>query len=195
MTGSFSLIRKVAQPLAALMALAWPFIIWLGVSYHALHWLLPLMALLLLLRLGLASKSHGPLRYIAQGAALAGVTLCLASYLLREHQLLLWYPVVVNMVMLVIFGASLWRGMPLVERIARLREPELPPEGVVYTRRVTQVWCGFFIGNGAMALLTCLHGDMRLWTLWNGGIAYLLMGGLMAGEWLVRLRVIKREAR
>lgn len=83
--------------------------------------------------------------------------------------------------------------MPLVERLARLREPNLPPEGVRYTRKVTLVWCGFFVGNGTMALFTVLQGDMHLWTLWNGMVAYILMGMLMAAEWLVRQRVIKKE--
>jgi uncharacterized membrane protein len=44
-----------------------------------------------------------------------------------------------------------------------------------------------------MALFTVLHGDMHLWTLWNGMVAYILMGTLMATEWLVRQRVIKKE--
>ena len=83
--------------------------------------------------------------------------------------------------------------MPMVERLARIREPHLSPAGVRYTRKVTQVWCGFFIGNGAIALFTVLYADMRLWTLWNGVIAYILMGTLMASEWLVRQRVMKRE--
>ena len=99
-----------------------------------------------------------------------------------------------NLVMLVVFGGSLWTAMPVVERLARLREPDLSPVGVRYTRRVTQVWCGFFIINGAIALFTVLHADIRLWTLWNGMIAYLLMGTLMAGEWLVRQRVKKNDA-
>ena len=52
----------------------------------------------------------------------------------------------------------------------------------------------FFIVNGSIALLTALYGDMALWTAWNGMIAYLLIGALMAGEWLVRRRVMKRES-
>ena len=51
----------------------------------------------------------------------------------------------------------------------------------------------FFIGNGGIALVTALYGDMSLWTAWNGMISYLLMGMLMAGEWLVRQRVSKRD--
>lgn len=97
--------------------------------------------------------------------------------------------------MLAVFGGSLWTAMPLVERLARLREPNLPPEGVRYTRNVTRVWCVFFIVNGSIALLTVMKGDMQLWTLWNGMIAYILMGTLMATEWLIRQRVMKKVKR
>lgn len=173
--------------------LAWPFVVWFGLMHNSLQWLLPLMALMLMLRLHQARKNAGPMRFVMQSAALAGIVLCIASALLKTHQLLLFYPVVVNMVMLTLFGGSLWTAMPLVERLARLHTPELPPAGVRYTRRVTQVWCFFFIVNGAIALFTALRGDMRLWTVWNGMIAYLLMGSLMAGEWLIRHRFIMRD--
>lgn len=179
--------------LTGLMLLAWPFLIGFGLTHNSLQWLLPVMALVLLLRLRQAQRNTSPMRYVVKCVALAGIALCAASYLLKTHQWLLLYPVVVNLVMLAVFGGSLWTAMPLVERLARLREPNLPPEGVRYTRRVTLVWCGFFIGNGAMALFTVLHGDMHLWTLWNGMVAYILMGTLMATEWLVRQRVIKKE--
>ncbi|MEG1210761.1 MAG: hypothetical protein RSE29_06535 [Leclercia sp.] len=179
--------------LTGLMLVAWPFLIGFGLTHNSLHWLLPLMALLLLFRLRQAQHNAGPMRYVVQSVALAGIALCTASYLLKAHQWLLLYPVVVNLVMLAVFGGSLWTAMPLVERLARLREPNLPPEGVRYTRVVTRVWCGFFIFNGSVALFTVLRGDMHLWTLWNGMIAYILMGTLMATEWLVRQRVIKKE--
>ena len=182
------------QLLTGLLLLAWPFIIWLGLAHNSLHWLLPLMALMLFFRFRQTRRQAGPLRVVTQVVALAGITLCAASYLLKTHQLLLFYPVVVNTVMLAVFGGSLWSAMPIVERLARLREPELPEKAIAYTRRVTQIWCLFFIFNGGIALFTALRGDMALWTAWNGMIAYLLMGTLMAGEWLVRRRVIKRDS-
>jgi uncharacterized membrane protein len=175
------------------MLLAWPFLVWFGLTHNSLHWLLPLMALLLVFRLRQGRNVAAPMRFVIQSAALAGIALCIASALLKSHQLLLFYPVVINLVMLSVFGGSLFTAMPLVERLARLQHPDLPPTGVRYTRRVTQVWCVFFIGNGAIALCTALHGDMPLWTLWNGMVAYVLMGMLMAGEWLIRRRVIKRD--
>lgn len=185
--------RPLLSLLTGLLLLAWPFLIWFGLAHNGLRWLLPLMALLPLLRLWQTRRQAGPLRRVIQLVATVGITLCAASYLLKTHQLLLFYPVVVNTVMLAVFGGSLWSAMPIVERIARLREPQLSPTGIRYTRRVTQVWCLFFIINGGIALLTALYGDISLWTAWNGMIAYLLMGSLMAVEWLVRQRVKKRE--
>lgn len=180
--------------LTGLLLLAWPSVIGFGLAHNGLHWLLPLMAMLLFLRLRQTRQQAGPLRVVTQVVAAAGIALCLASYLLKTHQMLLFYPVVVNAVMLAVFGGSLWSAMPIVERLARLQEPALPESGVRYTRRVTQIWCAFFIINGSVALFTALHGDMSLWTAWNGMIAYLLMGLLMSAEWLVRRRMIKRDS-
>ncbi|EJI7423321.1 hypothetical protein ACJG0S_001157 [Escherichia coli] len=179
--------------LTGLLLLAWPFVIWFGLAHNGLHWLLPLMALLLLLRLRQTRRQAGPLQAVTQLVAVVGIALCVASFMLKTHQLLLFYPVVVNAVMLAVFGGSLWSAMPIVERLARLQEPDLPEKGVRYTRHVTQIWGGFFIINGGIALFTALYADMSLWTAWNGMIAYLLMGTLMAGEWLLRRQVMKRD--
>jgi uncharacterized membrane protein len=183
----------VVPLLTGILLLAWPFIIWFGLAHNSLQGLLPLMALMLFLRFRQTRRRAGALSVVTQIVAVAGMTLCIASYLLKTHQLLLFYPVVVNSVMLAVFGGSLWSRMPIIERLARLHEPDLPERAVRYTRRVTQIWCAFFIINGGIALFTALYGDLSLWTAWNGMISYLLMGTLMAGEWLVRQRVIKRD--
>ncbi|WP_435929821.1 hypothetical protein [Dryocola sp. BD613] len=172
-----------------LAVIGWPFAVWLTLSYPHLHMLLPLLALCFVLRLAALRGKTGALGRAAQALAGVGIILTVASFLLREARLLLWYPLVVNIVMLALFGASLFSRMSLIERLARWREGELSPAAVRYTRRVTQVWCGFFIVNGAVSLWTCLHGNVHLWTLWNGMLSYMLMGALFAGEWLVRQRV------
>ena len=74
----------------------------------------------------------------------------------------------------------------MIERLARLREPDLPPAAIAYTRRVTQVWCVFFAVNGAIALY---HRAVRLVGAlvvlqWLSGL--LFMGLLFAGEYCVR---------
>lgn len=187
--------RSLIPLLTGLLLLTWPILIWFGLRHNGLQVLLPLLALVLVLRLQQTRRLAGPLRAVTQVVAAVGITLCTASYLLKTHQLLLFYPVVINIVMLAVFGGSLWSAMPIVERLARLQEPDLNDAAIRYTRRVTQIWCAFFIVNGSIALLTALYGDMALWTLWNGMVAYLLMGTLMAVEWLVRQRVKRQHNR
>jgi len=96
-----------------------------------------------------------------------------------------FYPVLVSVGLLSVFVWSLLFPPTVIEQLARLKEPDLPPSGVVYTRKVTKIWCGFFVVNGAIATGTVYHGD-GIWTLYNGFISYLLMGLLFAGEWLFR---------
>jgi uncharacterized membrane protein len=57
---------------------------------------------------------------------------------------------------------------------------------VRYTFRITQIWCAFFLINGTLAAYTALFTSRAAWALYNGLIAYLLMGALFAGEWLYR---------
>ncbi|CDU09567.1 hypothetical protein VDIAB_270376 [Vibrio diabolicus] len=55
-------------------------------------------------------------------------------------------------------------------------------------------WFGaFFLRlNAAVALYTCFL-PVKIWTLYNGLISYLLAGGLFAGEWIVRQFVRKEH--
>ena len=121
-------------------------------------------------------------------AAGAAVLAALATVFNQALPLKL-YPALINAVMLAVFAASLAFPPSAVERVARLTEPDLPPAGVAYTRRVTQVWCGFFVFNGTLALVTALWMSDRAWALYNGLIAYGLIGVLFGVEWLVRQRV------
>ena len=98
------------------------------------------------------------------------------------------YPVVVNLGMLALFGLSLIFPPTIIERIARIREPLLSSAGVQYTKRVTQVWCAFFIVNGTIAWITVFYASDEIWSLYNGLIAYVLMGLLFGIEYLCRRR-------
>lgn len=117
-----------------------------------------------------------------------GIGYCMVVAWRNELVSLRLYPVIVNAVMLLIFAWSLYAPPTIVERLARLQDPDLPAAGVLYTRQVTKVWCVFFIINGGLALITALWCSLTVWSWYNGLIAYLLMGMLMAGEYWVRLR-------
>lgn len=101
------------------------------------------------------------------------------------------YPVLMNLSLLLIFAWSLRHPPSVIERAARLQEPDLPPRGQRYAAQVTRVWCGFFIINGSIALVTALWMSDQVWALYNGLVAYALMALLFGGEWLVRQRVMR----
>ena len=102
------------------------------------------------------------------------------------------YPPVFNLCLAATFAWSLLRPPTVIERIARLTKPNLPPEGIAYTRNVTKVWIVFFLANAAIASACALWASVAVWTLWNGLIAYLLVGALFAGELLYRRHRLRR---
>jgi uncharacterized membrane protein len=164
-----------------------PLIVYVGLGRFEPRW----MALFLLaIALARALFSRDPVWLAAAGGALVLVA---ASMLGNQSLPLKLYPVLVSAVMLAVFGLSLRHPPSAIERIARLHEPDLPPQAIAYTRKVTIVWCAFFIVNGGIALTTALWASDRTWALYNGLISYVLMGLLFAGEWLVRRRVRRQN--
>jgi uncharacterized membrane protein len=128
-------------------------------------------------------------RYWAGGAALLAVL----AFWFDAALPLKFYPVLVNALLLAWFAYSLIEPPSLIERLARLSEANLPPAAVAYTRRVTQVWCGFFAVNGAIALYTALYASMAQWSFYNGFLAYLFIGVIFAGEYCARCRFKRRH--
>jgi len=100
-----------------------------------------------------------------------------------------FYPVLVNTLVFLLFFFSLFAAQPVVERIARMREGELPPEGIRYARQATWAWSLFLFCNGMAALATALWAPDWLWGLYNGLISYCLIALMFAAEYGVRQRV------
>ncbi len=188
---SISRTSLLIQAVMALFIIAYPFAVWLGVTHFGISVLAPVLCAVFLLRLMTLRATSGHLLWLTKCSALIGLLLAATSTLLNQTHLLLYYPVVVNLLLLLVFMASLCSEVPVVERLARLRHGELPPAALIYTRRVTQIWCVFFLFNGGIALYTCLKGDMALWAFYNGGLSYVLIGTLMGGEWIVRKCILR----
>ena len=183
--------RRTPPLLAAALlgvSLAYPVVVYLALGHVSPRWIALLLVVLALTRAWVTRESFW------LGAAALAVVLAAASFLGDFWGPLKLYPALVNAVMFGLFAMSLWRGPSVVERLARLREPDFPPAAVAYTRRVTQVWCAFFVVNGLVAVATALWTSTAVWTLYNGLLSYVAMGALMGGEWLVRQRVRARIA-
>jgi len=112
----------------------------------------------------------------------------------NDETLLRLYPALLSGAFLLVFGLSLLNPPTVVERLARLRNPDLTYSGVRYTRGVTQVWCIFFVLNGLIAAWTAVWSSREVWAVYTGFFSYIAMGLLFAGEWVVRRRLFP-EAR
>lgn len=179
-------LRYALNGLIALVTASYPFLVWFSLDYLQPRELALILAVLFLARFLLnGPKKSTPLTFI--------VPVCLLFLLgiawSNQTQWLLAYPVLVSMMFFTLFWFSLFYPPTAVERLARLEDPDLPPKGVAYTRKVTQVWCIFFLCNAAVSLFTVYYDDARFWSLYNGCVFYILMGLLMAAEMAVRRKV------
>jgi len=169
---------------AVLITLVFPLAVWLGEGRVEPRWLAGLLLLAGLVRLPTLAVSPAARWWLASTMLL--VLLAIWANVALPLKL---YPVLVNAALFAVFAYSLIVPPTVVERLARLREPDLPAQAIAYTRRVTQVWCIFFVSNGAIALFTALYASSALWWFYNGFLAYLFIGLLFAGEYCVRRHI------
>jgi uncharacterized membrane protein len=184
-------VRKALTAAVALATVVYPFAVYWSLGRIGPAWIAFALVALALLR-AWATRQAFWLAAAAGAAVLGAASLLVNAWLPLNGNAWLplkLYPVLVNAVLLAVFATSLRHPPSAIERLARLAEPDLPPAGVAYTRRVTQVWCGFFGLNGTLALLTAVAASDETWALYNGLVAYLLMAALFGAEWLVRQRV------
>ena len=110
-----------------------------------------------------------------------------AVYLLKGNVWFRLYPAIVVGAFLAAFASSLL-GMPLVERFARRMGECLDEKGVAYCRGATVAWTVFLAAHFAVTVAT-LFASREVWAVYNGFVAYLLIGAMFLGEYVVRKRV------
>ena len=179
-------MKQLLRAVVILVTIFYPFMVYWGLQHFTAASLLPLLLLLLILRWLIGGKPGERGMIVAVFAAVL-----IIGFIWGQTLGLKFYPVLVNLGLLVLFGGSLFTPTSFVERLARLRDPELPAEAIGYTRRVTWLWTIFFVVNGSIAMITAVWASNEIWVLYNGLIAYLAIGLLAGGEWLVRRRVMQ----
>jgi uncharacterized membrane protein len=198
-------MRKLLSGVATLAAILYPLVVYVGLTRFEPRYLAAFLGLVLLLKLASArragvlsgidsSSSTGSksLKYVNVVAAVGVLVLVCFALASNEIGSLKFYPAIVSFALLASFAWSLVHPPTVIERIARISEPDLAPAGVTYTRKITLVWCGFFICNGVLALYTALFTSIETWAFYNGFIAYVLIGSLLAGEYLYRYKFLKK---
>jgi len=177
-------MKPLFKAAVVILTIAYPFAVYWGLQHYSAAMLLPLLLAILALRWFTADR---PGERLLTAAILAVVIVIGFTW---GHQLgLKFYPALVNLGFFILFAGSLLSPPSFVERLARLRDPDLSPTGVAYTARVTWAWTIFFVINGSLAAFTALWASDEVWALYNGFIAYLLIAALAGGEWLLRRRL------
>ena len=130
----------------------------------------------------------------------------LLCFLTNESIFLKLYPGAINLILLMFFGSTLIYKPNMIFRFATLADKSIKgyfhgKKVENYCRKVTIAWCIFFIFNGTVATLTVFAEKLfgfapdkadKVWSLYNGGISYILMGVLFAAEFIVRKFVDKK---
>lgn len=171
---------SIRNALIGLVTVLYPVAIYFSLGHFEPRWIA-----LILLSVAIVRALTSPEKFWRYAAGAAFVLALLSIYLNQITPLKL-YPVIVSATLLSVFAISLWHPPSVIERLARLQDSNLPAEAIPYTKKVTIIWCGFFLVNGLIALATALYASDEVWALYNGLISYCLMGILFAGEWLVR---------
>lgn len=178
-------IKVLINVLIWMGSIAYPFLWYFGQSHFGMRRIALFMALLWLLRAVQAKKA-------SQGIVAVVLVLFFVLIAWQNSQASMYaYPVLVSLLLLGLFAGSLFTSQSMIERLARLQHPDLSTQGVRYTRRVTQIWCGFFVLNTLIVLVLIQAEYWQAWVLYTGLISYVLMGILFLGEWLYRHWVLK----
>jgi len=118
------------------------------------------------------------------------VVIALTLSLVLDHAgFVLAVPAMVNAMLLFAFASTLRRGsVPMIERFARLQLANPTPDQVRWCRDWTWIWCRFFVLNGVTAAALAIWAPIEWWAIYNGGLAYVGIGALLAIEWTLRRR-------
>lgn len=178
----------------AALFVAYPVMVYFGLMFFDARSVAVLLILLVGARVVFAGRKTGQRAFRPQiiFSLVAAAAIGFLVLVSNSEFFLRFYPVCISALLLALFFVSLLRPPTIIERIARLKEPNLPDVAIRYTRNVTIIWCVFFTLNGGAALYTTLYTSLETWALYNGLISYILMGLLFAGEYLVRKRFQNR---
>lgn len=170
----------------------YPFLIYFGLNYFKPAQLGLFFLVLFAIRLIVTKTKNKTARWQLIIAVMLGGTLASLTWIFDSKEFLMWYPVGMSSIFFIIFTRSIFYPPSVIEQMGRMYNDNFTEAAEIYTRRVTMIWSVFFAINIVIASWTVLHGDMKIWTLYNGLISYFIVGILVGGEILVRKFIIKK---
>lgn len=186
---STGVLKVIAVVLNVVLAVVYPLAIWFALAHYSPRTVGILVAAtivpIMIVRHHDAPREH---LWAVMRIPLVVVAVLAAGIVFDDARFLLMVPVLINTGLLITFGASLGKAsdMPIIERFARMQEPELSDDKQRHCRQATVAWCVFFVLNASAAAVLALAAPVSWWATYNGGIAYALIGCMFVGEYIVR---------
>jgi len=111
--------------------------------------------------------------------------------------ILKFYPLIMNVILLVSFGITFFLRPNMIFRFATMQDKSIKGSlgecrVEAYCWKVNLMWCIFFVLNGGITAWTIFFGSDVVWSVYNGGISYVLIGIIFAGEFAVR-KIVQRN--
>jgi len=178
----------LVRALIMVFFIAYPFIVYFGLSVLPPSFFGLILIVLLGLRFGVLLPEE---RLLFLPILLVFLAYAVMTVFVDSAQLLLYYPALVNFAFFLTFANSLRSGEPLLLRFVRARKGTLSDHAPRYLYWLTMIWAVFFVLNGLVSIWTSTL-SLEAWTLYNGLISYVLVGILSVGEWLFRWYYKKR---
>ncbi|MBR6084804.1 MAG: hypothetical protein IKP61_04225 [Spirochaetales bacterium] len=111
--------------------------------------------------------------------------LAIAVLITQSEIVLEFYPICLTLIFLFVFGIPLLRGRPIITRFAMMMDDAIethPGRGILERccKALNIVWCIHFIISLAINCMIVFGSTLRIWTLYNALISYLVQGLIIA---------------
>lgn len=103
-----------------------------------------------------------------------------------------FYPILINLAFFAFFATSL-NSEAIITKFAKMQNPLLDNESIIYTRNLTKIWCGIFMFNASVSGILACFDDKFYWSIFSGFLSYLLLGFMFGGEFLYRNLIFKKR--
>lgn len=191
-------MNKILNVFIAILIFLYPFLIFFGLNYLSPRFIALIIGFLFVLRFLLLKNTHSSKafpRWFLIGLILIGLVISILGLSFNSHLFLMLYPVLINLLFLIVFLYSLIYPPTIIERFATLTHKKaFPKEALNYMKKITITWIIFFSLNGLIALYTVFFTSVKIWSLYNGFISYILIGLLFLIELLIRKKVQRKLA-
>lgn len=183
------LVKRLALSVLVILACAYPFFVLMGIRHVSPA---VMAAGLILLSIGklLLSKRNTDARDMFFFTFLIIYSIFVA--VTNRSWALLYYPVVMNFGMAMLFIMTLRDDESMIEKFARMAGKIITKNAKIYTRKLTCVWALILSINGLFAGMLAHYAPIKIWALYNGAVVYAVFALIFIGEFFYRQHYIKK---